>query len=142
MYGFILVVHVLAAILLIIVILIQRGRGGGLVESFSGVESMFGTRTSQFLTRVTTVFATIFLFTSISQALLAARSSRSLIEEEAIAPLQEGLVDIEPVEVEVPIEESELPAVEAKEVAVEPGSSAVQQESVPEQAVQEENITE
>jgi len=57
MYKLMLVIHVLAAILLVVVILIQRGRGGGLVESFSGVESMFGTKTSQFLTRATTIFA-------------------------------------------------------------------------------------
>ena len=38
MYMFLLVIHILAAVLLIIMILIQRGRGGGLVESFSGGE--------------------------------------------------------------------------------------------------------
>ena len=157
MYTAILVIHVLVAILLIIVILIQRGRGGGLVESFSGVESMFGTRTSQFLTRATTVFAIIFLFTSISLALLAARQSRSLIEEEEITPLQEGLAeDIQPVALEVAGEESGVPAEEFEMPAVEPelptdeseepvvGSdeSVAQQGAVVEQVVQEENTTE
>ena len=82
MYITLLVVHIIAAVLLVVVVLIQRGRGGGLVESFSGVESMFGTKTSQFLTKSTAVFATIFLLTSISLALLSARQSRSLITEE------------------------------------------------------------
>ena len=79
------VIHVLVAILLMVVVLIQRGRGGGLVESFSGVESMFGTKTSQFLTRTTTILAILFMFTSISLALLSARQSRSLINEKAIS---------------------------------------------------------
>lgn len=101
MYIFLLVIHILAATLLVIVILIQRGRGGGLVESFAGVESMFGTKTSQFLTRATAVVATIFLFTSISLAFLAARQSRSLIDEKAASSQQEGLVEGgQPAEVE------------------------------------------
>jgi len=72
-------------VLLVVAILIQRGRGGGLVESFSGMESMFGTKTSQFLTRTTAVLGAIFLLTSISLAVLSARQSRSLIKEEAIS---------------------------------------------------------
>ena len=121
MYLFLLVIHVLAATILVIVILIQRGRGGGLVESFSGVESMFGTKTNQLLTRTTAVVATIFLFTSISLAFLAARQSRSLIDEKEISSLQEKaveeqptaeveqLVDPEqPIEVEQPVEEEQL----------------------------------
>ena len=79
MHTFLLVVHVLAAILLIAVILVQRGRGGGLVESFSGVESMFGTKTNQLLTRITAVCAAVFLITSVSLAVLAVHKSRSLM---------------------------------------------------------------
>ncbi|MGD9015230.1 MAG: preprotein translocase subunit SecG [Candidatus Omnitrophota bacterium] len=166
MYGFLLVIHVCVAIFLIVVILIQRGRGGGLVESFSGVESMFGTRTSQFLTRATTVLATIFLFTSISLALLSARQSRSLIEEEAISPLQERVQDIKPIELkepaaesevpaaesEVPAAESEIPAVEAEmptetpelpvDMPVEPMAPVIEDESIGEKAAQKGDITE
>lgn len=88
MYGVLLVIHALVAILLVVAILIQRGRGGGLVESFSGMESMFGTKTSQFLTRTTAVLGAIFLLTSISLAVLSARQARSLIKEEAISTRQ------------------------------------------------------
>ncbi len=88
MYGVLLVIHALVAILLVVAILIQRGRGGGLVESFSGMESMFGTKTSQFLTRTTAVLGAIFLLTSISLAVLSARQTRSLIKEEAISTEQ------------------------------------------------------
>ncbi len=114
MYIFLLIIHIIAAILLVVVILIQRGRGGGLVESFSGVESMFGTRTSQFLTRTTTVLAVLFLFTSISLAFLAAHRSRSLINEKAISSETQEEADRQPVESGTPVP------------AAKPGAAVVQ----------------
>ena len=138
---FLLIVHILVAILLVIIILIQRGRGGGLVESFSGMESMFGTKTSQFLTRTTAILATLFLFTSISLALLAARQTRSLIDEEAI--------EEEAVEVRIG-EEEELQKEAVEEEAVEEGiieeeiediqpSGQLKQPSAQEEVAKEEN---
>lgn len=127
MYAFLLIIHVLAAILLVAVILIQRGRGGGLVESFSGMESMFGTKTSQFLTRATAVLGGLFLLTSITLAVLSARQSRSLIREEAVATEQ-------------PAEQKEMPAEQKKaEESSQPAETgapsfpeATTQESLPE----------
>jgi preprotein translocase subunit SecG len=124
-YGFLLVVHTLVAVLLIVVILIQRGRGGGLLETFSGVESMFGTKTNLFLTRTTAVLASLFLFTSVFLALLAARQSRSLIDERAVSSSQQQILEEEAREEGQPVE-SELP---------------INQDSQ-EQAAQEENIPE
>ena len=79
MMGFIIAIHVVACALLIILVLIQRGRGGGLVESFAGVESMFGTKTSSFLTRTTTICATVFFFTCLTLAISSVRQSKSLL---------------------------------------------------------------
>jgi len=81
MTTFIISVHVTACILLIIIILIQRGRGGGLAESFSGVESMFGTKTNALLSRTTTVLATVFFITCLTLAVLSVRQSRSLMRQ-------------------------------------------------------------
>ena len=78
MMTFVIVIHVLACVLLITLVLIQRGRGSGLVESFAGVESMFGTKTSAFLTRTTTIFSVVFFFTCLTLALLSVRQSKSL----------------------------------------------------------------
>ncbi|MBN1913848.1 MAG: preprotein translocase subunit SecG [Candidatus Omnitrophica bacterium] len=83
MMSLIITVHVIACVLLIIVILIQAGRGGGLVDSFSGVESMFGTKTNALLSRITTIFAAVFFATCIGLALFSARQSRSLLENKA-----------------------------------------------------------
>lgn len=81
MMGFLIVFHAIVCVLLIIIILIQAGRGGGLVEGFSGVESMFGPKTSTFLTRTTSVLSTIFLVSCVTLAVLSARQSRSLLRD-------------------------------------------------------------
>ncbi|MCM8781127.1 MAG: preprotein translocase subunit SecG [Candidatus Omnitrophica bacterium] len=74
-------IHIIVCILLIVIILIQSGRGGGLVDGLSGVESMFGPKTNVFLTRTTTVLAILFFLTCISLAVLSARQSRSLMRD-------------------------------------------------------------
>ncbi|MFA5156224.1 MAG: preprotein translocase subunit SecG [Candidatus Omnitrophota bacterium] len=79
MMGFVIAIHVIACALLIIIILVQAGRGGGLVEGFSGVESMFGPKTSAFLTKATSILSTLFFITCISLAFLSARQSKSLM---------------------------------------------------------------
>jgi preprotein translocase subunit SecG len=79
MMGLIIALHVIICALLIIIILVQAGRGGGLVEGFSGVESMFGTKTNAFLTRTTSVLSILFFLTCLSLALLSARQSKSLM---------------------------------------------------------------
>ncbi len=81
MMTFVIAIHSLACLLLIGIILIQAGRGGGLVSSFAGVESMFGTKTNAFLTRATTVLSIIFFVTCLSLAVLSARQSRSLLRD-------------------------------------------------------------
>lgn len=85
MFTFIVVIHVLACLALIAIILLQAGRGGGLSEAFGGggVQSIFGTKTTTFLTKTTTIAAIIFLLTCLSLAILSGRRSRSLMEREA-----------------------------------------------------------
>ncbi len=83
MFGIILtVVHVIACFLLIIVILLQAGRGQGLASASFGsgnVQSLFGTRAGDFLTKATTVAAICFLVTCVSLDILEAQKSRSLL---------------------------------------------------------------
>ena len=76
------VVHVVACLLLILVILLQAGRGQGLASASFGsgnVQSVFGTRAGDFLTKATTVAAVLFLVTCISLDILEAQKSRSLL---------------------------------------------------------------
>ncbi len=74
-----LIIHAVACIGLITIILIQRGRGGGLVDSFSGLDSVFGTKTAAFLTKMTSVFAVVFFCTCLGLAFLSVKQSRSLL---------------------------------------------------------------
>ena len=81
MMTVIIAIHMIVCALLIGIILVQRGRGGGLAESFSGVESMFGTKTSAVLTRTTAVLSVMFFITCLSLAFFSARQSRSLLKD-------------------------------------------------------------
>lgn len=86
MYVFLIVFHVLACLVLIGVILLQAGKGGGLSAEFGGggggFQSIFGTKTSVFLTRATGVCAVIFLTTSLTLALVSAKRGESLVVRE------------------------------------------------------------
>lgn len=79
MITLITILHVIICVLLMAVVLIQAGRGGGLVEGFSGVESVFGTKTSAFLTKTTTVLSVLFFVTCLSLAVLSSRQGKSLM---------------------------------------------------------------
>ena len=79
MMTLIIIIHVIACVILITLVLIQRGRGAGLVEGFAGVESMFGTKTNAFLTRTTTVMSVVFFLTCLSLAVLSVKQSKSLM---------------------------------------------------------------
>ncbi|MCP4652381.1 MAG: preprotein translocase subunit SecG [Candidatus Omnitrophica bacterium] len=90
MYNFMLVLHVIVVISLIGAILIQRGRSGGLVEALGGVESIFGTKTSALLVRVTVGLVVAFFTTSISLAYISKQRGKSLLEKYKDTPAQEA----------------------------------------------------
>ena len=77
--GFILVIHVIVCVLLVIAILMQAGRGGGLTETFQSAESMFGTQTNVFMVRLTTILAAIFISTSLFLAFKSSKGDQSLM---------------------------------------------------------------
>lgn len=64
MYGLLIICEIFVSILLIIVVLMQASKGGGLAGSFGGgsMGTVFGVRrTADFLSRSTTILATIFI---------------------------------------------------------------------------------
>jgi preprotein translocase subunit SecG len=77
--GFVLVIHVIVCILLVICVLMQAGRGGGLTETFQSAESMFGTQTNAFMVRLTTILAATFLCTSLFLAFNSSKGDKSLM---------------------------------------------------------------
>ena len=80
-YGFFIFIHIIVCVFLIIIVLIQAGRGGGLSESFSNAESVFGTKTNAFLVRATTVLAISFFISCLSLAFLSKQKTKSILKD-------------------------------------------------------------
>lgn len=90
MAGFLLVIHYITCFAMVLVILLQSGKGGGLAGAFGGGGStIFGGRgAGTVLTRATMILGALFFVTSLTLALLSTQgggvgSSKSLIQEEA-----------------------------------------------------------
>ena len=71
MFTFLLVIHALVAAALVGVILVQRSEGGGLTSGGNPAGLMSARGAADFLTRATSVLATIFIIMSIGLAALA-----------------------------------------------------------------------
>jgi preprotein translocase subunit SecG len=74
MQSVLVIIHVLLSVCLIVLVLIQRGKGSDIGAAFgSGAsQTVFGSRGSaSFLTRATAVLATLFFVTSLSLAYLS-----------------------------------------------------------------------
>jgi preprotein translocase subunit SecG len=81
-------VHVIVCIFLILVILLQAGKGGGMGAAFGGggAQTVFGGRGAQtFLGKITAGGAAVFMLTSLTLAYQSSRSA-SEIDREAAAP--------------------------------------------------------
>jgi preprotein translocase subunit SecG len=90
LFGFITTLHVLACASLMVAILLQSGKGGGLAGTFGAGSSqtLFGGRgAATFLSRAAGTLAVVFFLTSLTLSLTSARQGavggRSLITEEA-----------------------------------------------------------
>jgi len=87
MYGFLLFIYVLICFALTAVILLQSGRGSGLAGVFGGggMGTVFGGRgAATFLSKVTTVLASLFLILSLVLAMItrSGRGRQSLVAKE------------------------------------------------------------
>jgi len=86
------IVHVVVCIFLILVILLQAGKGGGMGAAFggAGAQTVFGGRGAQtFLGKITSVSAAIFMLTSLTLAYQASRTASEVQREAAVpAPFQ------------------------------------------------------
>lgn len=101
--GFVLVIHVMACILLVLTVLMQAGRGGGLTETFQSAESMFGTQTNTLMVRTTTVLAVIFLSTSLLLAYSSSKGQKSLMANQKLLATVPKPVPAKPAENDVQV---------------------------------------
>lgn len=93
LYGLVIAIHMIVSLVLIAVILLQAGRGGGLSESFGGssTQTIFGTKTSVFLTRATTVSAVVYILTCLALGVMTSHRGRSLVSKGSLMhPVGQG----------------------------------------------------
>jgi len=89
-FGFFVVIHVLICVALVLIVLLQAGRGGGLSGAFGGggtAQTLFGGRgAATFLTKTTQWLAAGFMVMSILLAVLSSRAQsegQGLLQERA-----------------------------------------------------------
>lgn len=77
------VIHILDAIVLVVIVLLQQGKGAGMGLAFGGGSSTVfgGAGAGNFFTKVTAWAAVIFMITSLSLAYLGGRSATSLMKD-------------------------------------------------------------
>lgn len=93
MYTFLTVIHVFVCIFLMLVVLLQAGRGGGIGLAFGGSggsQSVFGSSGgANFLTKLTAICAIIFFTNSLALAYLSSQSDsrrlQRIAEKKALA---------------------------------------------------------
>jgi len=90
MTTLIVTLHILAAIVLVGVVLIQRGQGADIGASFGGggAQTLFGSRGSgSFLGKLTGALAAVFMLTSLTLAFFSQQKVGSVVEKKLAAPL-------------------------------------------------------
>lgn len=80
MQGLVLFIHIVVSFVLIIVVLLQSGKSADLAGAFGGAgsQSTFGPRgAASFLSRATSTLAVLFMITSLSLYILAAKQGKT-----------------------------------------------------------------
>ena len=104
MNTMLLIVHVIVSLALILIVLLQTGKGAEMGASFGGSnQTVFGSRGSAtFMSKVTTGAAILFMVTSLSLAYLSSQRRTSIMKDTAI-PLEV------PAQSAAPVESSAMP---------------------------------
>src|SRR3954451_17056185 len=105
MEAVVMIVHLLIAIALIGVVLVQKSEGGGLGMGGSGGGMMSARGTANLLTRTTAVLAGCFMLTSLVLAIMAGGHSRlrSIIESMPAAPAEAPAAPVAPAAPSAPV---------------------------------------
>ena len=91
--------HVIVCIALIMIVLLQTGKGADMGAAFGGGSSqtLFGsTGGSTFLGKMTTVVAIVFMLTSLGLAYLSGHSMKKSIMTDKKAPIEQKAIPAEP----------------------------------------------
>ena len=90
MQIFIVIIHILVCILLVLIVLLQRGKGASMGAAFGGSsQTIFGSSgPGTFLGKITTVVALVFMMTSLYLAYFSASKGRSVMDSAPTAAEQ------------------------------------------------------
>ena len=86
------VIHIVVCIALIMIVLLQTGKGADMGAAFGGggSQTLFGsTGASTFLSKATTAAAIIFMLTSLALAYLSSHQTGESIMDKARAPVEQ-----------------------------------------------------
>jgi preprotein translocase subunit SecG len=90
MFTFLLIVHGLIALSLVVTILVQKSEGGGLGMGGSPSGLMSARGAADFLTRLTTILATLFVSLSVVLAVMASSGHSSKIDSTLATKAPQG----------------------------------------------------
>jgi len=121
----IITVHIIICLVLIVVILLQSGSAGGMGAAFGGGSSQTlfgGTGSTKFFTRLTAVFAALFMITSLSLTIMSAHRAKGTVMQGYTPPPAEA-----PAKKVVPADKvPAAPAASAEKPAPKPAAAPVE----------------
>jgi preprotein translocase subunit SecG len=104
--GIIMVLHVLVCFALIMIVLLQAGKGAEMGAAFGGAsQTIFGSSGAMgFLSKLTTVVAVLFMITSLILTFSSTRRASSVIKERPTqsAPAERPQIPVQP---QIPVPE-------------------------------------
>ncbi|RMD59450.1 MAG: preprotein translocase subunit SecG [Nitrospirae bacterium] len=88
MYTFLVILHVIICLFLIIVVLLQSGKGAQIGATFGGSsQTLFGASgATTFLNKLTTAMAVLFMLTSLTLALISGKKESIILERNIKQP--------------------------------------------------------
>ncbi len=145
MSSVIIIIHIVVALALILIVLLQTGKGADMGAAFGGgaSQTLFGgAGASTFLSRLTTIAAIIFMLTSLGLAYFSShRTAKSVMSQMPAATTEQT----EPAPWEAPVQTEPAPSgapVQTEQVPSEPPVQPMAKEAdtakeTPQQAVQD-----
>ena len=141
MSSFVIIIHIIVAVALILIVLLQTGKGADMGAAFGGGSSQTlfgGSGASTFLSRLTTFAAIIFMLTSLGLAYLSSHRAIKSVTSRVAVPTTE---QTEQAPLEVPVQ----PAAKEVDVAQSPVQPAAKEadtaKDTPQQAGGDEAAT-
>ena len=108
----IIVIHIIVAVALILIVLLQTGKGADMGAAFGGggSQTLFGTSgVSTFLSRLTTIAAIVFMLTSLGLAYVSSHRSGKSVVSDITIPAQEQTEQATP-QAQAPVQAEEVPS--------------------------------